>query len=299
MKKIVILENNGGQLANQLWQYANIYAYSLEVGCEIENWSFFRYYNYFNLNKITNNLLCNFFYTKKFTSLIKFLYGQYCLMYKIFSPSLILKSRINFYLPPSRNTDRNHNNILKKIGLDAKVRYFCGWNFRNPDGLIKYHSEIKKYFKPKEIYFNEVTDFISRARENNKVLVGVHIRQGDYRKWNNGIYYFSCSEVRIILDNFLANRTNPSEVVFIICSDEDIEDEIFYGLNYIKGLGKSILDLYTLALTDMIIGSVSTYGQWASYYGQVNMINFSRDNINWNNCFEYNYSNNPWLIYNN
>ena len=52
MKKIVILKHGGGELANQLWNYVSIYAYSLECGAKITNASFFEYHYYFKfINK--------------------------------------------------------------------------------------------------------------------------------------------------------------------------------------------------------------------------------------------------------
>ena len=48
-KKIVILQTSGNELANQLWNYASIYAYTLERGYTLENPSFFEYGNYFTM----------------------------------------------------------------------------------------------------------------------------------------------------------------------------------------------------------------------------------------------------------
>ena len=42
LKKIIILSHpKGCRLANQLWNYASIYAYSLDINCKLKNYSFF------------------------------------------------------------------------------------------------------------------------------------------------------------------------------------------------------------------------------------------------------------------
>jgi hypothetical protein len=66
-----------------------------------------------------------------------------------------------------------------------------------------------------------------------------------------------------------------------LCSDEAIEQDKFVGLNFVLGPGSEITDLYMLAETDMIIGSNSTYGTWAAYYGQIPFYCFSAEKINW------------------
>src|SRR3989344_2287792 len=40
-KRIIILDHNRGRLANQLWNFMSIYAYCLEKGYALENYSFF------------------------------------------------------------------------------------------------------------------------------------------------------------------------------------------------------------------------------------------------------------------
>src|SRR6185436_5554957 len=56
MKKIIIIRTSGNELANQLWNYASIYAYSLEKNLEIFNPSFFEYGEYFRMKSWTNTL---------------------------------------------------------------------------------------------------------------------------------------------------------------------------------------------------------------------------------------------------
>ena len=47
MKKIVIIRSAGNELANQLWNYASVYAYALERKVSLENPAFFEYGEYF------------------------------------------------------------------------------------------------------------------------------------------------------------------------------------------------------------------------------------------------------------
>lgn len=301
MSKIIILENNGGRLANQLWQYAVIYAFCLENGYEVENYAFFRYHNLFNTPAPKNRLVYGLFFKlyaiHRNIKLNKILYNLYSFIVKkfalskIFSPNRLVHltavDGLQSELPETMADLRRSNN---------KTLYICGWNFRNPAGLIKYHSKIHEFFKPKQELVADVEATVDELRAKYGKIVGIHVRHGDYAIFENGQYYFSFEDVRKIIDNFLDCQTEPERICFIICSDAEIDTHAFEGLNYLAGFGSPIKDLYALSLTDLIISSTSTFSQWASYYGNINNINFSKEKINWNDCFAQNNKNNPWLV---
>ncbi len=271
MKTIIILKNNGGRLANQLWLYASIFAYCKESEYQCVNDSFLNYHKYFRfspsnfftktISKINN---------RKISSKIYNTYAK--LISTIVKNKTISDKDKEYFLPPESNTDpaKNKNKL-----------YLSGWLFRNPAGLKKYHSQIQKAFRPKEEYCKPGENLIDDLKQKYKHIVGVHIRQGDYKTWNNGKYYFSNKEVADILNDYLSHTNQKDQTVFIFCSDGKIDPNEFRNINYVLGPGTEITDLHTLSLTDLIIGSNSTYNQWAAYYGSVPRKTFSRDKINW------------------
>ena len=284
MNKIVILENNGGRLANQLWQFANIYAYCLEKNYKIENYNFFMYQEYFNIptprNKFVNCAFFKFFNFHRSKKLAKSSYAVFCRIVKILFKKRVRDSKEIIFLPPSSN--KLTADCIKDIETAKnKTFYFCDWNFWNPVGLKKYYPEIVKFFRPNDEISNKVDSFIGELRQKHKYLVGVHARQGDYKTFAGGKYYFSFPDVRLILDDFLASQPNKADIVFVICSDGAIDKEALQGLNYVAGPGDFMSDLYSLAKTDLMINSTSTFSQWASYYGQISSIDFSREKIDW------------------
>jgi len=298
MNKIIILENNGGRMANQIWQFANIYAYCREENYEIENYAFFAYQNYFNIappkNKFVNLFIFKFYHYHKNVKIEKFISLVFSkIIKKIFRERIIESSEI-VYLPPSKN-DLTPKYLSKIKSFADKSLYFCGWNLRNPEGLINNHDKIVEYFRPRKEFIEPAIVLMSELRIPYPVIVGVHIRQGDYKTFSGGKYYFNFKEVRGILDDFLSHQIDTSKILFLVCSDAEIDEEALRGLNYRVGPGTPIADLYALSLTDLVISSESTFSQWASYYGNINNINFSRENINWDLCFTKNNKNNPWL----
>lgn len=293
-KKIIILWNNGGRLANQIWSFAYFYAYSLEKDIALENYSFFEYDKYFSFP--LNNRLVKVLFFKPFNffekSLPSFLrrynvyvfrgfYRVYVKVIKLFRKKQIFFTKQTITLPPSINSSPD---IFKKLE-DGKIKslYVQGWNFSNPVGLKKYHQDVFKFFTPREKYLKPASDYVAGLRKKYDFVVGVYVRHGDYKIWEGGKYYFSFLEVRKILDDYLASRNNINvkKYVFIICSDDKIETEDFDGLPIVNGLNTEIGDLLCLSLADAVIGSNSTYGAWAAYYGNKPFFTFSKDKIDW------------------
>jgi hypothetical protein len=277
MNKIVILHGNGGRLANQLWLYTSVYTYCLEKKYDCENPSFFQYSHYFN-TPVSPSVFSIFFNNARIrrSEPAKKLYSRYVRLKKIFYKNNIVEAKDNeFILPPDKSDNVQQKNILQRIEKsENKTFYFCGWLFRNPKSWEKYHEEVKEYFKPKQEYQDKIDAFIGKLRDNGKRLVGVHIRHGDYKTWNDGKFFYSFEEVRDILESYLEKQENSGKVIFVLCSDEKINDAVFAGLPYVKGLGSEIEDLFTLAATDVIIGTNSTFGPWAAYYGNIPYIYF-------------------------
>jgi hypothetical protein len=54
---------------------------------------------------------------------------------------------------------------------------------------------------------------------------------------------------------------------FFICSNEAIDPDSFKDFLALSGQRHFIVDLYSLAACDVIIGPPSTFSQWAAFYG--------------------------------
>lgn len=299
-KEITILRHNGGQLGNQLLLYTSIYAYCLEKGYKCTNYSFYEYNKYFKFKtpnfwvRIFEKLSEVKFYRRRVIVYLIYKYTSYLL--QILKKGLVIKEDpADFiYLPPTSTNNTKNRKIIKRIEnpLD-KLIYIDGWIFRNPVGLKKYHDQIIKIFKPKKEIIQRANRFINQIKRDN-FLVGVHIRQGEYisKKFEGGRLYFNEKEVTAILKSYLKKENkNPEKVLFILCSDGPLDISHFSGLKIQIGIGGLIEDLITLSLCDTIIGSNSTFGSFAAYYGDIPFFIFDRKNelvrAKGDNLFQY------------
>lgn len=290
MRKIVILKHGGGELANQLWNFISVYAWSLKANATIKNPSFFEYHGHFNFLeneswpiKILAKLFADYRGRKQNTwkRLWRGLYSWYPRLITLVAGKKIISSQ-NItnkvtYLPPTSHL------IQEKVNLDKeKTVYMTGWLFRNPRGLQKYNREIKEVFAPRPDILNKVNNIIGECRKKYSNIIGIHIRQWDYRTFKGGRYFIEQKRIRRIVDQYLGQANlDPTKTLLLVMSDGPIESEQFKGLNFRISQENAVTDLFLLSKTDAIIGSDSSFGHFASWYGDIPHIVISNEEIDW------------------
>ena len=147
-----------------------------------------------------------------------------------------------------------------------------GWQTRTDTRYLKQTlPELKRIFRPKDEIMQKAEAMTAGLRQESDMVVGVHIRRGDYATWNDGRFFYELEDYRqfmLRIQQLYADR----RVSFFISSNEDFPLSIFEGC-HCQRFGKepsgAILDLYTLSLCDRIVGPFSSYSRWASFIGEV------------------------------
>lgn len=139
------------------------------------------------------------------------------------------------------------------------------WTRDDTKNIEKAYPELTKIFLPADYICEKAEKEISCIRKTSDIVIGVHIRRGDYKTWNNGKFFYSHEEYKDILIR-LSNSFEGKRVAFFISSNEPIPVETFKELNcHWHKDSSAILDLHTLSLCDYIIGPYSTFSRWASF----------------------------------
>ena len=140
-----------------------------------------------------------------------------------------------------------------------------GWKFRAHAALKSRRDDVVRLFTPHSGIRAEVERHIAHARSGCDILVGLHVRRGDYANWLGGKFFYGLDAYAAWLK--AANALWPGRKVgFLICSNENVDDLLrLPGASV--GPGGAITDLYALAACDFLIGPPSTFTLWASYYG--------------------------------
>jgi len=156
--------------------------------------------------------------------------------------------------------------------------FIGGFNFRFPELTEKYQSLfMEKYALKKEFYENNelVKEFL--RKKDGKTAVGIHIRRGDYKIWENGKYYFEDDVYRKYMDGFASIiRANfGKKCMFLICSNEKTSFENDESI--LVSTEEWFIDQYLLSKCDYIIAPIGTFSRWAAFIGKTKVFNISND----------------------
>jgi hypothetical protein len=165
----------------------------------------------------------------------------------------------------------------------GRIAFVSTWKIRNYDLCAKHAEAIRQIFMPLPEFKKSVDDRMKRLRSRVDLILGVHIRHGDYRNHESGNLFFLPKDYRRWMEEF-ASYFSGQKVGFAICSDAQQHLEDFSGLEFVFGPGNDeaseygnirrdpvtrviVEDNYMLSQCDYILGTVSTFCSWAAYWG--------------------------------
>lgn len=146
-----------------------------------------------------------------------------------------------------------------------------GWDLMTDTRYLKQtKQELQHIFRPRKNITDKAEAMIADIRKDSDLIVGIHIRHGDYKTFKGGRYYYTLEEYQQFMCSI--KKCFPDKrVSFFISSNEAFSTDLFEGCNCYR-FGKEpsgdILDLHTLSLCDYIFGPWSTYSRWASFIGE-------------------------------
>jgi len=259
---MLVITGAFGQLCNRLFAFANVVAFAARHGMTVANLAFGPYRHFFASTQA--DALCRFPARKgcgNATAGVVRLSARLARRLRL-APCIQIGEKEKCWLdaaPDGRDIAR-----LAKGG----VILLNGLYFLNRDGLGGHSQLLRDFFRPAPAVEETVRRFVCEARQGADVLVGMHIRQGDYKTHGAGKYYFSTEEYTGLMVQ-VKNLFEGKRVRFVVCSDTPQAGGAFGGLDTAPGPGRSIEDLYVLAACDYIAGVPSTFSMWASFYGGV------------------------------
>lgn len=282
---MLVIARKDGQLGNKLLQFAHFIAVSQETGVPVCNPCFGDYAEFFETTR--SDLWCRFPRSEdasqksgatiaswKRKLLPRLTHRLMHLWYGIQSlgEGVGWKPRLTrvVRLRPFESIDLGDELALDDIRC-RRLWVALGWRMFSKTLLDKHQHAIREFFRPLPIHVKNVERVIKAARCNADVVIGVHIRHGDYARFEGGRFYYQLSDYRRWMDS-LVQQNHSRRVTFLVCGNGVIDPVAFEGLSIKRGPGHMVEDMYSLAETDLIIGPPSTFSAWASLYGQTPLI---------------------------
>lgn len=266
---MIILISDFGQLGNRLFIFSKFLAFAIAEDVKIMNLGFSAYAKFFEGTQ--SDILCR--YPPKKSKIQSVWFAQ--VLRRVFKWlakfSEIFPFLQKWILPidgGEKTLEMADAEFIASI-KNKLVIFTGGWpRYSNPEAKQEAAKIVREYLKPGQKYVDAIDALIGQAKEVGDVVVGVHIRQGDYKDWDGGKYYFTTNQYNKIMIAF--EKLFPDQkVVFLVVSDQDQQEQDFSVQNVIIGDGGIIEDLYVLSKCSYIIRTMSTFSGWASAYGYV------------------------------
>jgi hypothetical protein len=299
MKKIIVLQHNEGQLANQLWLFSHLLAYALEKNYDIDIWCFYQYSKFFDTSFPKNKFIKFIFYKTfptfvfKNKNLFRLFRKIYRIIYKIvvvfpikifYKKNIIDSSQKQYIL----DYDFKKDEMIKKFENDPNFNliFTLDWNFFEYSYLEKHREKIKGIFKPRKDLEFQIKNYIQEIRKNFDYIIGLHLRfkepgDGNFDDpeffWyveNKDLEYISNLIKEIIKEkNLDINKT----AILVASNAKKLEIEKFKGLNVFYEKRNMVVDLFLLSECDIILGCKSSFSSFASYVGNIPIIFLYKD----------------------
>ncbi len=270
---MLIFFNKSGQLGNRLFAFAHLIAVARKHNLKVVNLSFGEYSKYFT--QTAKDIWCRYppqqslLRSDKLRSMLFILNG---IIVKFLRAIKVKESRLHVILTADL-PDYDFNDVrFFDLNSDAflnlarkKPVFMYGRFFRDYDGMDKFQNDIRAYFIPIPSLRNEIDKFVSKVKHGCDIVVGVHIRRGDYEFFVNGKYFYTqLAYMGLMVQLSIVTK---KKIRFLVSSNEEIDCSVFHGLDVVIAPGHLVKDLYCLSKCDYIMGAPSTYTKWAAFYG--------------------------------
>ena len=279
--RIMIVASKSGQLANRLFLFAHLAAFAAEHNLVVANLSFGEYCDHFT--NMQGDIFCRF--PRRESAIMptarlrQWIYEslRWC-THRLFFHKFLLPKGVRII-----DVAFSHFCYLDEKEFQIAVRtsfllVLCGWRFRDVEVFQKHAATLRHFFEPSIAIQKHVADMTQSCRAGAEIVVGVHVRRGDYKEFRNGRYFFEPSQYAALMRQ-LGELFPRRPLSFLICSNEALPADAFAEFNFRFGRGHAAEDLYALAACDYLLGPPSTYSQWASFYGQVPLYQIVDPNI--------------------
>lgn len=255
---VIIIAKHTNRLCNRLFTYLPTLSYALEADERVRILFQYEGYRGFFPNLEDGDVVSTRLYTRSlkggFRS--KVLYAMATALDKV----------VHLIIKPGEAMP-----LHKPLGVLFGHKYRLA---RHDNAYVDNHREaLKRLFTPAADVLRSIEADFAKASTEGDIVIGVHLRRGDYAKYRNGQFYYPDDVYTRHMQSLaeqLAGQNIDQNVIFLLCSDEPVNADHFSQFRTFRMSGGGILhDLYGLARCQYIIGAPSSFSEWASFYGNV------------------------------
>jgi hypothetical protein len=273
-KSFVILCDKYGNIGNQLYMSCFMIKLAEEFGALTFNFGLIHNQQYFP--KPSTDIFLRYPYAKSFNS---------PKLQEILASSLnrISLRLLNFKLWKNiksldllqNKTEKDFHEFEATI-QNSDITFLRGFIHNQPYSIFrKVFSIINEYFEVSSRFHSKINEPLEKLKDCD-LIVGVAIRHGDYKTWQNGKYYLTTQTYQKWMEkveSFFAKKS----VGFFIASDEEQELSIFEKHNFFFRPGHPLENLYSLSKCDYLLSVPSSFAGWAHFIGETGLLSLDKN----------------------
>ncbi|MBK8635685.1 MAG: alpha-1,2-fucosyltransferase [Saprospiraceae bacterium] len=177
--------------------------------------------------------------------------------------------RIGKYLSYKFLIGGDQKDFKKKID-ESWMLYATDFGFRSIENTKKYRSLYQNMFTPKNIDEDKFSKYLDG--EEDEIILGLHVRRGDYKTWYEGKYFYDDEVYGSVVEQF-GSLIQKKIKIIVFTNDDELDTKRYLSLSEEKQVFFSkfnaVEDHYMMSKCDFLIGPPSTFTAWASYMGEV------------------------------
>lgn len=239
----MIYVRDKGQMCNNILQYAHVFAFASEHGRRAVSMRFSYKYPYFSICKTRGHNFLRYAVAK-------------------FAASRGLMPVVSYDIPGEKSRAK------ESVMLSSRNVMVQGWEVRFYDLFLKHLDEIRSLFA----FLPEVEGAVSPLLRTggDTLRLGLHVRRGDYARWNGGRYFYSDGQYAAVAARFAALNPGRRLVVYVCTNDRSLDREVYRralpDAEFVFAAGNPGEDLCLLSHCDALAGAPSTFSLVASMY---------------------------------
>lgn len=160
---------------------------------------------------------------------------------------------------------------IRRIWKHFRVpRVVSFWDYRNEKGAERQAECLRAFFSPRVEVLADAPEFCKKYFTDEVVVIGVHVRRGDYSNWQGGKYYYTDDVYNANMKTLEGEFQNKGKKVrFVIFSHEPINLQNFtVQSEVVLSDFNAVQDHWLMSKCDLIMGPPSTFSLWAAFIGK-------------------------------
>ncbi len=274
----IVYTHGGGRLGNQVLRFAHWMAWALEHAGEVEvrNLAFWPYAEYFSTWRAHPGCVFPVRPDRwdEMARCRRLLPGwvQHRLDWRMQLLVHALGRRRSSWRTVSLNDaageefDLGGTDLVKKMPGGTTITC-AGWRFASWKLLARHQVAVRGFLQPARDVGVKIEGFIGALRKRHGFIIGMHMRQGDYREWHDGRFRFPTEQYLRWIRQALELHAGQNPAVVLV-SDARVEHVFASDLPIYRLPDPHLMNDWTaLSLCDVIICPPSTFPATAAFVG--------------------------------